>query len=68
MDVLIVVEGILCVEAGINLHTIPDGIGVFRMDTSEYPGHCRLLLARLARKHPEIIHNALCDNGNGDVL
>ncbi|KAH3809301.1 hypothetical protein DPMN_137663 [Dreissena polymorpha] len=67
-DFLLVVEGILCVEAGISLHTIPDGIGVYRMDTCAYSGHCCLLLERRARKRKEVIHNALCDNGQGDIL
>ncbi|KAH3705533.1 hypothetical protein DPMN_080610 [Dreissena polymorpha] len=38
------------------------------MDTHVYPGHCRLLLERQTSISDEIIHNALCDNGNGDVL
>ena len=68
LDVLIVVNGILCVEAGIYLEIIPDGIGVYRMDTRAYSGHCSLLLERQARKHSEVINNALCDNGDGDIL
>ncbi|KAH3809288.1 hypothetical protein DPMN_137650 [Dreissena polymorpha] len=67
-DDILVLEGIICVEAGIHLHTIPNGIGVYRMDTHAYSGHCRLLLERQARKHFKIIHNALCDNGQGDIL
>ncbi|KAH3809354.1 uncharacterized protein LOC127834501 [Dreissena polymorpha] len=67
-DELFVLEGILCVEAGISLHTIPDGIGVYRMDTHAYSGHCRLLLERQARNHSKVIHDALCDNGQGDIL
>ncbi|KAH3828778.1 hypothetical protein DPMN_130761 [Dreissena polymorpha] len=38
------------------------------MDTRAYSGHCRLFLARLARRHLKIIHDALCDNGHEDVL
>ncbi|KAH3809348.1 hypothetical protein DPMN_137711 [Dreissena polymorpha] len=68
LDSLFVLEGILCVEAGISLHTIPDGIEVYRMDTCAYSGHCRLLLERQGRKRYEIIRNALCDNGHGDIL
>ncbi|KAH3809292.1 hypothetical protein DPMN_137654 [Dreissena polymorpha] len=67
-DDLLVLEGILCVEAGISLQTIPDGIGVYRMDTHAYSGHCRLLLERQTRKHFETIYNALFDNGQGDIL
>ncbi|KAH3809353.1 hypothetical protein DPMN_137716 [Dreissena polymorpha] len=68
LDSLFVLEGILCVEAGKSLHTIPDGIGVYRMDTHTYSGHCRLLLERQARKHSEVILTALCDNRQGDIL
>ncbi|KAH3733562.1 hypothetical protein DPMN_039991 [Dreissena polymorpha] len=42
-DILIVLNDVLHVEAGINLHAIPDDIGVFRIDTCEYPEHCILL-------------------------
>ncbi|XP_052217813.1 uncharacterized protein LOC127835427 [Dreissena polymorpha] len=68
IDSLFVLEGILCVEAGISLHTLPDGIEVYRMDTCAYSGHCRLLLERQARKHFKVIHTAQCDNGQGDIL
>ncbi|KAH3809373.1 hypothetical protein DPMN_137736 [Dreissena polymorpha] len=67
-DSLFVIEGILCVEAGISLHTIADGIEVYRMDTCAYSGHCCLLLERQGRERYELIHNALCDNGQGDML
>ncbi|KAH3733150.1 hypothetical protein DPMN_039575 [Dreissena polymorpha] len=65
---LSVVKGVLCVEAGINLHTIPDEIDVFRMDTRVYPGHCRLLQERRAHTRFIQITNSLCDNGYGAVL
>ncbi|XP_052241519.1 uncharacterized protein LOC127851706 isoform X2 [Dreissena polymorpha] len=68
MDILYVMEGVLCVEAGFNLHTIPGDIGVFRMDTRVYPGHCRLLQERRGHTHSNRIHNCLCDNGYGDIL
>ncbi|KAH3734184.1 hypothetical protein DPMN_040624 [Dreissena polymorpha] len=45
-DRLILLNGVLCVEAGINLQTIPDDIQVYRMDTRVYPGHCRMLRER----------------------
>ncbi|KAH3773697.1 hypothetical protein DPMN_175065 [Dreissena polymorpha] len=67
-DVLNVLNNVLCVETGINLHTIPDDMEVYRMDTSVYPGHCRLFLMRQAHRYYTVIHNALCDNGKGDVL
>ena len=66
-DLLMVVKGVLCVEHGISLHTIPDGIEVYRMDTRAYSGHCILLLERQAHTRSKVIHNALCDNGHGDV-
>ncbi|KAH3733079.1 hypothetical protein DPMN_039503 [Dreissena polymorpha] len=67
-DFLDVLKGVLCVEAGINLHTIPDDIDVFRMNTRVYPGHCRLLQERPAHTRFEPICNSLCDNGYGAVL
>ncbi|KAH3733142.1 hypothetical protein DPMN_039567 [Dreissena polymorpha] len=67
-DIMEVMKGVLCVEAGINLHTIPDDIDVFRMDTRVYPGHCRLLQERRAHTRFKHIHNSLCDNGYGAVL
>ncbi|KAH3733082.1 hypothetical protein DPMN_039506 [Dreissena polymorpha] len=68
LDMLHVWKGVLCVEAGINLHTIPDDIDVFRMDTRVYPGHCRLLQERRAHTRFTQIQNSLCDNGYGAVL
>ncbi|KAH3741959.1 hypothetical protein DPMN_048689 [Dreissena polymorpha] len=37
-DFLFVLNNFLCVEAGISIHTIPDYMNVFRMDTRVYPG------------------------------
>ncbi|KAH3733812.1 uncharacterized protein LOC127850171 [Dreissena polymorpha] len=68
IDVLFVQNGVLCVEFDFDLHTIPDDIGLFRMDTSVYPGHCRLPQERQAHTRIDIIHNALWDNGYGEVL
>ncbi|XP_052273991.1 uncharacterized protein LOC127873924 [Dreissena polymorpha] len=68
MDVLAVFKGVLCVEAGINLHTIPEDIDVFRMDTRVYQGHCILLQERPANARYDVITNALCDDGYGDVI
>ncbi|KAH3733345.1 hypothetical protein DPMN_039771 [Dreissena polymorpha] len=67
-DVLFVLDDVLCVESDINLHTIPDDINVFLMDTRVYPGHCKLFLERPAPICHAEIFNASCDNGYGDVL
>ncbi|KAH3845469.1 hypothetical protein DPMN_087750 [Dreissena polymorpha] len=67
-DTLYPLRNVLSVETGINLHTIPGHIDVFRMDTRVYPGHCRLLQERPAHKRWGIIENSLSDNGFGDVL
>ncbi|KAH3798409.1 hypothetical protein DPMN_152008 [Dreissena polymorpha] len=67
-DFLIALNGVICVETGINLNTIPDDISVFWMDdTGVYPGHCKLLLKRRARL-PYAIINALCEIGYGELL
>ncbi|KAH3705590.1 hypothetical protein DPMN_080667 [Dreissena polymorpha] len=67
-DHLFLLKNVICLEAGINLYSIPHDLQVYRMDTHVYPGHCRLLLERLTSRSNEIIDNALCDNGNGGVL
>ncbi|KAH3705541.1 hypothetical protein DPMN_080618 [Dreissena polymorpha] len=67
-DNLFLLKNVICLEAGINLYSIPDDLQVYRMDTNVYPGHCILFLERRTSRCYEIIHNALCDNGNGDVL
>ncbi|KAH3796922.1 uncharacterized protein LOC127839231 [Dreissena polymorpha] len=67
-DLLSVANNVLCVEAGINLHTIPGYIEVYRMDTRVYPGHCKLLLERKASRFDKPIYNALCDDGYGNGL
>ncbi|KAH3733858.1 hypothetical protein DPMN_040295 [Dreissena polymorpha] len=67
-DLLYALKRVLCVEAGINLGTIPDDIDVFRMDTRACPGHCRLLQERKAHRGLQVINNALCENGYGGVL
>ncbi|XP_052219936.1 uncharacterized protein LOC127837135 isoform X3 [Dreissena polymorpha] len=67
-DLLIALNGVICVETGINLNTIPDDISVFWMDdTGVYPGHCILLLKRQAR-FLHAIRDALCENGYGELL
>ncbi|KAH3829539.1 hypothetical protein DPMN_131536 [Dreissena polymorpha] len=67
-DYLFLGNGVLCVEAGINLQTIPDDIDLFRMDPRVYPGHCKLLQVRQRQNGLQAIRNALCDNGYGDIL
>ncbi|KAH3733810.1 hypothetical protein DPMN_040245 [Dreissena polymorpha] len=68
IDLLMVLPYSLCVEAGINLHTIEDDIDLFIMDTRVYPGHCKLLLERQGSIRTLLINYSLCDNGYGDVL
>ncbi|KAH3798433.1 hypothetical protein DPMN_152032 [Dreissena polymorpha] len=68
-DILRTLNGVICVETGINLNTIPDDISVFWMDdTGVYPGHCILLLKRPARLLYTIINDALCEIGYGKLL
>ncbi|KAH3792728.1 uncharacterized protein LOC127838386 isoform X2 [Dreissena polymorpha] len=67
-DMLHLQNFILCVETGISLHTIPEDMDVFRMDTRVYPGHCILLLERLVHFTMKIITAPLCDNGYGEFL
>ncbi|KAH3798422.1 hypothetical protein DPMN_152021 [Dreissena polymorpha] len=68
-DLLHALNGVICVETGINLNTIPDDISVFWMDdTGVYPGHCILLLKRRARLLNAIINDALCEIGYGELL
>ncbi|KAH3693217.1 hypothetical protein DPMN_192619 [Dreissena polymorpha] len=67
-DHIIVREGVTCLEAGVDLRTIPDDIEVYRMDTSVYPGHCRMLLERPASKRFIEIINSLCDDGKGNTI
>ncbi|KAH3829546.1 hypothetical protein DPMN_131543 [Dreissena polymorpha] len=66
-DVIFVVNGVLCVEAGIDLQTIPGDIDLFRMDTRVYSGHCKLLQVRQRQNSLQGIRNALCDNGYGGI-
>ncbi|XP_052274790.1 uncharacterized protein LOC127874474 [Dreissena polymorpha] len=67
-DLLFMPKGVLCVEAGIDLHTIPDEIEVYMMDTRAYPGHCRMLLERCDHTHLHFDNKVLCDDGNGNTL
>ncbi|KAH3705585.1 hypothetical protein DPMN_080662 [Dreissena polymorpha] len=67
-DFLFLLKNVICLKAGINLYSIPGDLQVYRMDTHVYPGHCILLLERQTSRCERMLHNALCDNGNGDVL
>ncbi|KAH3850352.1 uncharacterized protein LOC127874473 [Dreissena polymorpha] len=65
-DMLYVPKSTLCVEAGVDLHSIPDYMEVYRMDTDVYPGHCRMLLERT---YPQsLLKSALCDDEKGNTL
>ncbi|KAH3693224.1 hypothetical protein DPMN_192627 [Dreissena polymorpha] len=67
-DFLIELKSVIGVESGVDLHTIPDNIKVYRMDTCLYPGHCMMLLERPASTRIPQIVNALCDDGKGKPL
>ncbi|KAH3850332.1 hypothetical protein DPMN_092741 [Dreissena polymorpha] len=67
-DWLHVLKDVVCVEAEVDLHTIPDHTEVYRMDTRTYPGHCRMLLERRASTQITLISNSLCDDGKGNAL
>ncbi|KAH3850392.1 hypothetical protein DPMN_092803 [Dreissena polymorpha] len=68
-DLLLTLKSVLCVEAGVDLHTIPDDIEVYRMDTRAYPGHCRMFLERCATTHLQFDkNNILCDDGKGNTF
>ncbi|KAH3850236.1 hypothetical protein DPMN_092643 [Dreissena polymorpha] len=67
-DRLFVLNNVLCVEAGVDLHTIPDDIDVYRMDTSANKGHCRMLLERYSFTSSTSTYNALCLDGKGNSL
>ncbi|XP_052274763.1 uncharacterized protein LOC127874458 isoform X2 [Dreissena polymorpha] len=67
-DLLLVLKSVLCVEDGVDVHTIPDDIEVYSMDTRVYPGHCRMLLERPGSSRLNFINNALCDIGDGNSL
>ncbi|KAH3850264.1 hypothetical protein DPMN_092672 [Dreissena polymorpha] len=68
LDRLFVLNNVLCVEDGVDIHTIPTYIEVFRMDTFAYPGHCRMLLERFTFTYCASIYKALCLDGQGNAL
>ncbi|KAH3694300.1 uncharacterized protein LOC127862994 [Dreissena polymorpha] len=67
-DKLLVLNRFLCVEPGVDIHTIPDDIQVYRMDTRVYPGHCLMLLERPTSTGFTFCNNAQCDDGKGNVM
>ncbi|KAH3781382.1 hypothetical protein DPMN_159209 [Dreissena polymorpha] len=69
-DFLLVMKGAICVESGINIHTIPENIERFRMRTCVYPGYCTLIQegTRVRNNCSEIIDPARCHNGFGYIL
>ncbi|KAH3734243.1 uncharacterized protein LOC127850725 [Dreissena polymorpha] len=67
-DFLFILNVVLCVEVGVDLHTIPDDIEVYRMNTRVYPGHCRMLLERQGSTRLDVIQKALYDDGKGHTM
>ncbi|KAH3710751.1 uncharacterized protein LOC127857328 [Dreissena polymorpha] len=70
MDVLIVEEGVMCLEDVVNSDTLPRETTVFTLNTSLcYHGHSRLyLLERGGTIKYHVVHVALCNDENGNVL
>ncbi|KAH3850413.1 hypothetical protein DPMN_092824 [Dreissena polymorpha] len=68
IDLLNVLKSVICVEAGVDLHSIPDYMEVYSMDTRVYPGHCRMILQRPSSTGVTLCNNALCDDGQGNAL
>ncbi|KAH3875206.1 hypothetical protein DPMN_038469 [Dreissena polymorpha] len=68
-DWMYVVEGIMCLENGVDSDKLPRETTVFTLNTDVcYHGHSRLnLLGRLGRL-PSIIRDALCEDENGRVF
>ena len=70
MDVLIVEEGVMCLEDVVNSDTLPRETTVFTLNTGVcYHGHSRLnLLERRGDIIPSIICDAQCEDENGRVF
>ena len=69
LDRLSLLNSVLCVEAGINVQTIPDDMQVYRMDARVYPDHCRMLRERYgSHARSFAFKNAMCDDGKGNAL
>ncbi|XP_052267813.1 uncharacterized protein LOC127869346 isoform X3 [Dreissena polymorpha] len=69
-DMMFVVEGIMCLENGVDSDKLPRETTVFTLNTGVcYHGHSRLnLLERRGDIIPSIICDALCEDENGRVL
>ncbi|KAH3875278.1 uncharacterized protein LOC127869373 isoform X2 [Dreissena polymorpha] len=69
-DTMFVVEGIMCLENGVDSDKLPRETTVFTLNTGVcYHGHSRLnLLKRRGDIIPSIICDALCEDANGRVL
>ncbi|KAH3875174.1 hypothetical protein DPMN_038437 [Dreissena polymorpha] len=70
MDMMYVVEGIMCLENGVDSDKLPRETTVFTLNTGVcYHGHSRLnLLGRLGDIIPSIIRDALCEDENWRVF
>ncbi|KAH3834247.1 hypothetical protein DPMN_107567 [Dreissena polymorpha] len=69
MDKLFVVRGVICLESGVNSDILLRETIVFTLNTDMcYHGHCMLHLERHGIMIPQVVHDALCDDGNGHVL
>ncbi|KAH3875178.1 hypothetical protein DPMN_038441 [Dreissena polymorpha] len=70
VDTMYVVEGIMCLENGVDSDKIPRETTVFTLITGVcYHGHSRLNLLELRGDIiPSIIRDALCEDENGRVL
>ncbi|KAH3792598.1 hypothetical protein DPMN_146094 [Dreissena polymorpha] len=67
-DTLLVLNDVICVEAGTNLHTLQEYIEVYRMDTLANSGYCILFLQKPSPRPLTVITNSLCENEYGDVI
>ncbi|KAH3875288.1 hypothetical protein DPMN_038551 [Dreissena polymorpha] len=70
VDMIYVVEGIMCLENGVDSDKLPRETTVFTLNTGLcYHGHSRLNLCELYGDIiPSIIHDALCEDENGRVF
>ncbi|KAH3752301.1 hypothetical protein DPMN_186917 [Dreissena polymorpha] len=65
-DSIVVINGIICLEEGVDSIILPADINIFRScSRMSYPGHCILLLERYGSSIPIRVVNALCDDGYG---
>ncbi|KAH3734232.1 hypothetical protein DPMN_040671 [Dreissena polymorpha] len=66
LDIVFVIQKVLCVEAGVDLHTILDAKDVYRMDTRLYLGYCRMLLEKTNSTGLPMFSPALWYDGKED--